>query len=88
MAATEVANLRDVPRNVGVEVDPGEGGHSRIVVRTEGHRERSSVGRLPLERRDQRASDTSAPVLSPDDDGVELPYAAVVLGNATYPPEK
>ena len=88
MATTEVANLRDVPRNVSVKVNPGEGGHSRIVVRTEGHRERSSVCRLRLERCDQRASDTSAPVLSPDHDGVELPYAAVVLRKATYPTKK
>src|SRR5688500_16719324 len=87
MAAPEIAQRREMPRHLVIEVNVSQRRHPCIVIRAEGGGERTASFHLNLEGLHQRAPDTATPVLPAHHDRMKLPDAAPVLRQTTHPPK-
>ena len=88
MALAEIAEVGDVARDVGVQVDSGKRSLTAVVVRAEGESKCAAASGLVLEGCDEGAADALKTAVRPDDERVQLPDAAVVLRQTADPAEQ
>ena len=88
MTSAEVAQLREMSRQVIVQIHSRQRRHPRIVVGAKGERQGAATGTLGFERGNQRASDPPSPVFLSNDDWMELPDTAVVFRKTPYPTDE